>query len=611
MLWCIVKSIGDINSMLADKVVSVCEYLLPAGKVVGQEFEAGDVSGNAGQSLKVNCNGKRGVWQDFATGEGGDLIDLWCATKEMTLKEALPDIKEYLGIHDKQFEPIRKQYIRPKRPRCRKPKEDVLEYLHGRGLTDDVIATYRVAENKREVIFPYLRNDELIFAKKMNLDRVNRKKVIMPISAGMEPCLFGWQAINDNARDVTICEGEIDAMSLWDFGYPALSVPFGGGKGEKQAWVSNEWEALERFETIYLCMDADFAGQEAVLELIDRLGRYRCRVVTLPMKDANECLTKGVEKETIQKCFDDAQQLSPETLRDAASFKDEVLAEFNPPEGLQRGITPPWHTMAETFMFRNAEVTALSGINSHGKSQIAGQIALSTISQGGLVCMASLEMRPRKVLRRMVRQATGLDHPTVKYIEKVFSWMAEKMYMFDVLGTAKADEILEAFEYARRRYGVRMFIVDNFTKCGIPDDDYGGQKAFIDRMTDFANKFDCHVIVLFHPRKLENESQRPGKMDVKGSGALTDMVHNCLTIWRNKKKEKEIASLEFEATTGVDVSVKMDEANKRPDALLLCDKQREGDWEGKTALWFDVRSYQYRDRSGIFKPYIKFEESEL
>jgi twinkle protein len=62
--------------------------------------------------------------------------------------------------------------------------------------------------------------------------------------------LFGWQAIPDDARDVVICEGEIDALSWAAYGFPAMSVPYGGGGGDKQAWIESEYDRLERFERI-------------------------------------------------------------------------------------------------------------------------------------------------------------------------------------------------------------------------------------------------------------------------------------------------------------------------------------------------------------------------
>jgi len=116
--------------------------------------------------------------------------------------------------------------------------------------------------------------------------------------------LFGWQAVDENAREVVICEGELDAMALWDYGFPALSV-FSGAKN--MAWVDNEYNALERFSTIYICFDNDEIGIEGRDKLVERLGIDRCKVVTLPEKDANECLMLGRAKSEIEKAFAEAR----------------------------------------------------------------------------------------------------------------------------------------------------------------------------------------------------------------------------------------------------------------------------------------------------------------
>ncbi|KAF0118906.1 MAG: hypothetical protein FD149_394 [Rhodospirillaceae bacterium] len=64
---------------------------------------------------------------------------------------------------------------------------------------------------------------------------------------------------------MTITEGEIDAMTAAEYGWPALSLPFGGGTGAKQAWIESEYERLLRFETIYLALDMDREGEAAAL----------------------------------------------------------------------------------------------------------------------------------------------------------------------------------------------------------------------------------------------------------------------------------------------------------------------------------------------------------
>jgi len=64
-------------------------------------------------------------------------------------------------------------------------------------------------------------------------------------------------------------------MSISEMGHQALSVPFGGGGGAKQRWIETEFEALERFDKIYLCMDADEEGRLATTEIANRLGFCR------------------------------------------------------------------------------------------------------------------------------------------------------------------------------------------------------------------------------------------------------------------------------------------------------------------------------------------------
>lgn len=53
-----------------------------------------------------------------------------------------------------------------------------------------------------------------------------------------------------NARVCLITEGEIDALSWAAYGYHTLSVPFGGGSGNKQRWIDSDFDRLQRFERI-------------------------------------------------------------------------------------------------------------------------------------------------------------------------------------------------------------------------------------------------------------------------------------------------------------------------------------------------------------------------
>jgi twinkle protein len=88
-------------------------------------------------------------------------------------------------------------------------------------------------------------------------------------------------------------------------------------------------------------------------------------------------------------------------------------------------------------------------------------------------------------------------------------------------------------------------------------------------------------------RKGENEDRPPGKYDAKGSGSIIDQVDNIFTVWRNKPKERAV---DKESRDGGTVS---EDTVKKPDALLICDKQRHFEWEGRIFLWFNKAALQY------------------
>lgn len=87
--------------------------------------------------------------------------------------------------------------------------------------------------------------------------------------------------------------------------------------------------------------------------------------------------------------------------------------------------------------------------------------------------------------------------------------------------------------------------------------------------------------------------QVPGKMDAKGSGAIVDQVDQCFTVWRNKRKEQQIQA-----------GKEVDEGS--PDALLVCDKNRHGDWEGRVGLFYQSGACSY-SQSPTNKTYYNYD----
>jgi twinkle protein len=268
------------------------------------------------------------------------------------------------------------------------------------------------------------------------------------------------------------------------------------------------------------------------------------------------------------------------TVRPSSHYADAVKAFFNDPEQV-KGTKTPWLKLRDKLRFRPHEVTIWSGYNGHGKSLLLGQAVLGIIAQGEKVCIASMEMTPVATLSRMARQGEGVSRPSPEFIDGLFGGnIGNCIWLYDQMGMVDPEKIAAVGAYAKEKHGCQHFVVDSLLKCGIKEDDYNGQKRFIDRLCTLARDTGIHIHLVAHARKGKDELSPPGKMDVRGAASITDQVDNVITVWRDKGKEASMEQGE---------KVKINE----PDVLMMVSKQRHGDWEGTLGLWFDRASYQF------------------
>jgi len=103
------ESTSEIKARLISNLSGVLSYLLPCGVFKNNKFYIGDIRGNMGESLVIDISGdKAGMWHDFATGEGGDIIGLWAAVTGRDTKydfpELINDMSDWLGIRTRTYQ---------------------------------------------------------------------------------------------------------------------------------------------------------------------------------------------------------------------------------------------------------------------------------------------------------------------------------------------------------------------------------------------------------------------------------------------------------------------------------------------------------------------------
>lgn len=589
--------------------------LLPAGKQKGNHYLVGNIKGDSGETLQITTSGSAaGRFKDFANPEdkGASPLWLWSKVKGITFPEAIKEAKEWLGVKDEDFGIKRhraKTYTKPDKAAIRLAESNtkVMDYLTlERRLNPIVIANAKVCETEdgEAIVFPFIEKDQetgkdmCVHRKFLRVDRPDGKKDSWT-TKGTKRCLYGKQLIGENVSEITITEGEIDALTFLSFDIPAVSIPNGVSDYE---WVDIDWEFLSRFERINVCMDMDEPGKQAALEICKRLGLHRCYIVSLPKKDPNECAVSGMDRISLLKCLSDAKPIELDEIKKPNDFTDEVVEYYNT-DPLLQGIETPW-TPVLPWRIRRSELTVLTGFSGHGKTAGLNQLMLHTIQHGLKVMDASLEIKPGMTLYNMTRCAMARKHSKKPEIEACINWINESMFFLDCIGTVNVKRLIHAMEYARKRHGIDVFIIDSLFKCGLSSEDYGSQREFADILTTFCNNTGAHVILVAHSRKTSNgnEYSVPTKSDVAGSSDLTNAAFNVIVFWRNKMKKKKLD--EARENNDTETIAKWIE---EPDGKIVVDKQRFGEGEEReVSVWFDSESCQFHTTKYKKLPYFEY-----
>jgi len=530
-----------------------------------------------GNELNINCpfcqDTERKLYINSTTGLFKCYHENRCGMKgnfELFQKK-LGDAPKVM-ITDKHFKANKKKYKKPEPITYSETKQRFIDFFSDRKITNDTIGKYkiRVTEDKY-IVFPVIKNGEIVNRKYRTLDKKFRSE------KEAELCLFGMQHISISATDIIICEGEIDCMTYDQLGYSCVSMPSGVNNLD---WIELDYDFLSRFNNIYLSLDMDKAGRQAVDKIAVRLGRWRCHDLHLPYKDINECVLNGITTNEIDRIIDLARDFNIPCLKTTNDFTQEVLKLVNNQEELS-GYETGYKGLNDILMgWREGEVTVWTGKNGSGKSTFINKEILNIIMRHGhKACIGSFELKPARMLNWLAQteEKIYLANPDRK-TEVAEAWLdmlTDRLYMIDIVGEIKKEYLFEVMEYAIKKYGVKHFVIDSMMRISLPHyDELRQQKEFVAELKGLANDNYIHIHLITHPRKTDKDDDIIGQSDIAGTGHITDLADNVIVVHRLSEDQKEKARQK-----GV---------TNCADAILIVKKNREHGTTGKVRLGFDV-----------------------
>jgi twinkle protein len=441
-----------------------------------------------------------------------------------------------------------KRYEKPIKTNFTKLTLDALTLFTSRGITQDVVNANKIAQEGDWVIFPYLRNGELINFKKRNTKTKDFRQ-----SVNAEAIMYNYDRIK-NSKEIIITEGEFDCMAFEVAGYTNVTTVNQGAPNEtdknidkKLECITNCYEVFEQADVIYIAVDKDNNGLRLENELIRRLGSEKCKVISFPIgcKDANDVLLKD-GKETLIECFRTAKQVKIEGIYTLDDVRDSMIKTFN--DGKRRGEPTHWFELNENYTHRLGEVTLWTGYMNEGKSTFLKQLLLAKACfDNWTIGVFSPEDFPADefyddLIHMYVGKSTDrYDYHVMERAEYNDAIEIIKKKFFYVY--PEKDFTWESVEkkmiYLIRKHGVKAIILDPYNQF---DHNQGTQREdlyiskFMAKLKHFAIINDVAVHLVAHqvtPMYIAGQDYpQPNAYKIKGGGTFADKADNVCFIWR-------------------------------------------------------------------------------
>jgi twinkle protein len=537
-----IYDLESIRNAVQSNIDVFITTLFPAAKKQGNSYRIGNIDGEKGRSLSISAQGHNaGVFHDHASNESGSYIDLVSRAKNLTIRESICFIAKMFRLSPVQnFSPSSKaqnheDLVRQLRPLTAR----AIEYAKdSRKISQATLEAYGVHSGSHgDVIFPHYDEDEKLGMLK-HWECSDAKK--MWTNEAPIHSLFGKDVCNpDRGNDrLVITEGQWDALSLYELGIPAVSIPSGVSNTK---WIDEDYAFLSTFIEIILIFDNDVEGQQAARDAVARLGASRCVIVKLPLKDANDMLVAGRGDE-VAKLIETTLKQPLAEIVGADEMLDDTLSYLR---GEHKSQGSPFFLPNFNLNFRPHEITLWFGFSTHGKSSIIqNQIAFDAAA-GHQTVVASFEQQPSRTLGAIIHAFTC--NPNIAHdgdFKHVYDYLTKLIFFYRSRERADPQHLINTFIHAHRRHGVTRFAIDNVMTLDIDRGDNTAQANAMDLIRNFAANYPVHVHVVAHPRKSPDNTSNPPQMsDIRGASEWGDMPDNIIAAWRDMKKAEQIEEM--------------------------------------------------------------------
>lgn len=521
-------------------------------------------------SFKVFAHEGSWIWKCFGCSKAGSILDLIQQMDNCTLKEAIKTAQTGLGDQsweeakervDAVFQPPVAEDEGPKRTltlrqiagleRSLENSQPAKDWLRGRGISLETAKSLHLGfkqdlgrtafGEKPEIVvggwlaFPCVEGDTVMGIKFRSILKKTFRK-----QPQMATTLYNVDDI-DPLEPIYLVEGEVDAASLKQAGFRAVSLP------SASTTVTPEMrDQLMTAESVILAGDCDGGVGSQIMERLRRDLGDRSYLLKWPdgKKDANQTFLE-TSKGDVSSFRTLVEQLTVDAKGNPMPEFTSIQKALTTGEGVQIADHPhrlhfPWAGVDKMAVLLPGSVLAVTATSTgQGKTNWVNQLAVfNARKHNEVVINYQVELSTPEIANMTAAHVLSQDRNYLtlednKRAARVFG--DAKYYVGNDPSLNDVMSVLDLVEKAVRRLGATVVILDNLHALCRGDDELRDQGLASRRLKMLAQQFQLKVVVVYQPRKADSKNK--GKSihisDVKGVTGTTDDIDALFALHRN------------------------------------------------------------------------------
>lgn len=399
----------------------------------------------------------------------------------------------------------------------------------------------RLFRPTKSLVFPWfggphgsLKGVKLLSAQITDNDKVTYNEATVPKYSSYYN-LFGLALVGRMDTEVILTGSELDTLSVSQAtGLPSVALPRG-----VSCLPPILLPYLEQFKRVTLWIGGDVRSWESSKIFSRKLGLRRCSLVR--PGEFRPCPAEALAQgKNLTRIISTSIPAAHKSIVSFKQLREDVYGELLNKEqvaGVKWTRFPELNRILKGH--RKGELTVFTGPTGSGKTTFISEVALDLCMQGVNTLWGSFEINNVRLAKIMLTQFAmqRLEDNLEQYDYWADKFEELPLYFMTFHGQQNIKTVLDTMQHAVYLYDINHVIIDNLQfmmgQENLTVDKFAVQDHIIGAFRKFATNSSCHVTLIIHPRKEEDDRELQ-TASIFGSAKASQEADNVLILQEKK-----------------------------------------------------------------------------